>query len=101
MVKRGKLPSGRRWTEFQAEWWSDGASRRRRQGRSVERERERERRREKERREEEERATRRFKYLSYANRTGATKSHHLLLCDWHPRVAQHMTHQSRHSSRRD
>jgi hypothetical protein len=40
--------------------------------------REREMRRGKERREEEERVTRRFKYLSYANRTGATKSRHLL-----------------------
>jgi hypothetical protein len=50
MVKRGKLPSGRRWTEFRAEWWSDGASRRRRQGRSVVREREREEKRKREER---------------------------------------------------
>jgi hypothetical protein len=58
-----KLPSGRRRTEFQAEWWPDGASRWRRmkrrwRGRSVARERERERRIGKERREEEERVAR-------------------------------------------
>jgi hypothetical protein len=35
MVKRGKLPSGRRRTEFRAGWWPDGASWRRWQGRSV------------------------------------------------------------------
>jgi hypothetical protein len=70
MVQREKLPSERRRTEFQAEWWPDGASRRRR-GRSVARERER--RRGKEIREEEERVARWFKPLSRAKCIGVTQ----------------------------
>jgi hypothetical protein len=41
-------------------------------------------------------AARRFKYLSCANRTGATQSCHLLWHDWCSCVAWHMVRQSHH-----
>jgi hypothetical protein len=59
--------------------------------------RERRERRKREKREEDERATRQFKF----GPVGATKSCHLLWCDWKPCVTRWMGHQLCHNGQRD